>query len=77
MCRYLDRIIQIAHTHNSENCIVWANGDEISGNIHKSIAVTNKENVIEQVKGVSELIAEFIAELSKHFRSVTFVSSCW
>lgn len=74
MCRYLDRIIQIARTHRSENCIVWANGDEISGNIHKSIAVTNKENVIEQVKGVSELIAEFIAELSKHFATVTFVS---
>lgn len=74
MRRYLDRIIQIAHTHSSENCIVWANGDEISGNIHKSIAVTNKENVIEQVKGVSELIAEFIAELSKHFATVTFVS---
>ncbi len=72
--RYLDRIIQIAQTHGSENCIVWANGDEISGNIHKSIAVTNKENVIEQVKGVSELIAEFIAELSKHFSTVTFVS---
>ena len=74
MRRYLDRIIQIAQTHSSENCIVWANGDEISGNIHKSIAVTNKENVIEQVKGVSELIAEFIAELSKHFATVTFVS---
>lgn len=74
MRRYLDRIIQIARTHGSENCIVWANGDEISGNIHKSIAVTNKENVIEQVKGVSELIAEFIAELSKHFATVTFVS---
>lgn len=75
MRRYLDRIIQIAQTHSSENCIVWANGDEISGNIHKSIAVTNKENVIEQVKGVSELIAEFIAELSKHFSTVTFVSA--
>lgn len=74
MCRYLDRVIQIAHTHGSENCIVWANGDEISGNIHKSITVTNKENVIEQIKGVSELIAEFIAELSKHFATVTFVS---
>lgn len=74
MCRYLDRIIQIAQTHKSENCIVWANGDEISGNIHKSVAITNKENVIEQVKGVSELIAEFIAELSKHFATVTFVS---
>lgn len=74
MCRYLDRIIAIGGTHQSENCIVWANGDEISGNIHQSIAVTNKENVIEQVKGVSELIAEFLAELSKHFKSVMFVS---
>lgn len=74
MCRYLDRIIQIARTHSSQNCVVWANGDEISGNIHKSITVTNKENVMEQIKGVSELIAEFIAELSKHFVTVTFVS---
>lgn len=74
MCRYLDRIIAIGETHRSENCIVWANGDEISGNIHQSIAVTNKENVIEQIKGVSELIAEFLAELSKHFRQVIFVS---
>lgn len=74
MCRYLDRIISIGETHRSENCIVWANGDEISGNIHQSIAVTNKENVIEQIKGVSELIAEFLAELSQHFNNVTFVS---
>lgn len=74
MCRYIDRIISIGETHHSENCIVWANGDEISGNIHHSIAVTNKENVIEQIKGVSELIAEFLAELSKHFGQVVFVS---
>ena len=74
MCHYLDEIITIGETHCSENCIVWCNGDEISGNIHQSIAVTNKETVIEQVKGVSELIAEFLAELSKHFRQVIFVS---
>lgn len=74
MCRYLDKVVAIGETHGSENCIVWSNGDAISGNIHQSIAVTNKENVIEQIKGVSELIAEFIAELSKHFRSVVFVS---
>lgn len=71
---YLDRIIKIAEIHNSENCIVWENGDCISGSIHKSIQVTNKENVIEQVIGVSELISEFIAELSKHFKTVKFVS---
>lgn len=74
MVRYLDRIIKIAETHHSENCIVWENGDAISGSIHRSIQVTNKENVIEQIMGVSELISEFIAELSKHFKIVKFVS---
>lgn len=74
MCNYLDSIIHIAETHGSENCIIWENGDAISGNIHTSIRVTNKENVIEQITGVSELIAEFIAELSEHFKKVKFVS---
>lgn len=72
--KYLDNIIEIARTHGSENCIVWANGDLISGNIHHSIAVANKENIIQQVTGVSELISEFLAELSMHFVSVTYIS---
>ena len=79
MCRdaarkYLDRIIKIAEIHDCENCIVWENGDVISGSIHRSIQITNKENVIEQIMGASELIAEFLAELSKHFNTVKFVS---
>lgn len=71
---YLDNIIHIANTHGSENCIVWENGDAISGYIHTSIQVSNKENVISQLMGVSELISEFLAELSKHFKTVRFVS---
>jgi hypothetical protein len=71
---YIDRILDIAKTHRSENCIVWMNSDAISGNIHHSIAVSNKENLIEQVMGVSELIAGFLAALSPHFASVKFVS---
>lgn len=74
MNRYLNRIVSICQTHGSENCICWMNGDAISGNIHYSIAVTNKENVIEQVMGVSELVSEFLAELSKHFNKVIFVT---
>lgn len=74
MVRYLDKIVSIGQMHGSENCIVWANGDLISGSIHHSIAVTNKENVIEQITGVSELISEFLAELSKHFANVYYVS---
>ena len=72
--KYLARVIQIGEEQNAENCIIWCNGDEISGNIHYSIAVTNKETVVKQVMGVSELIAQFIAELSKHFNTVKFVS---
>lgn len=71
---YLDSILEAAALHRSENCYVWANGDLISGNIHKSIVVSNRENVIQQVVGVSELIAEFLAELSKHFNCVCFSS---
>ena len=74
MAKYLARVIQIAEETCAENCIVWCNGDEISGNIHYSIAVSNKENVIEQIVGVSELIANFIAELAKHFTTVKYVS---
>lgn len=71
---YLDQIISIKNRHGCENCIVWMNGDAISGRIHLTIQLANRENAIEQVKGVSELTAEFLAELSKHFRSVKFIS---
>ncbi len=74
MRNYLSRILEIADSHLSEDCVVWAAGDSISGNIHRSIQVSNKENVIEQIMGVSELIAQFLAELSRHFRTVRFVS---
>lgn len=71
---YIGAILDVAERYGAENCYVWANGDLISGNIHKSIAVSNRENVIEQVVGVSELVSEFLAELSKHFRNVYFSS---
>ena len=74
MSRYLEKIIETADIHMSEDCVVWAAGDNISGNIHRSIQVSNKENVIEQVMGVSELIAQFLAGLSGHFRTVRFIS---
>ena len=71
---YLSRILSIAEMHRCEDCVVWSAGDAISGNIHRSIQVSNRENVIEQIMGVSELIAEFLAELSQHFLTVRFVS---
>ena len=70
---YFNEILKIKELHNSENCYVSANGDLINGNIHLSVLVSNKENIIEQVMGVSELIAQFLGELSKHFNNVVFI----
>ena len=36
LVRYLDRVICIGREHGSERCVVWNNGDSISGSIHKS-----------------------------------------
>lgn len=69
---YLSKILKIKDIHNSENCYVCANGDLISGNIHPRIAISNREDVIQQVMGVSELMAWFLSELSKEFNNVYF-----
>ena len=68
--KYLKEIINIQKTHNAENCVCLLLGDLISGSIHKTISVTNKENVIEQVKLACEYISDFVYELGKHFKSV-------
>ena len=68
--QYLKEIINIKDIYNSENVYVSIQGDLLSGNIHKSIQVTNRENVIEQIKIATELIASFCHELSKNFNNV-------
>ena len=64
---YLSNIFNIAKTHNAKNAYVCINGDIISGKIHKTIEVTNTENVLKQVTNVSELLSEFMYNLSKNF----------
>lgn len=67
---YYNQIIEIKSTHNISKCHVAMLGDLISGNIHYTIAVSNKENVIDQTKHVSEYIAQFLAKLSGVFPEV-------
>lgn len=66
----LNEVISIRDLHNSKNCYVSLQGDLISGNIHKSIQVSNRENVIEQIKIATELISSFCYKLSLHFETV-------
>ena len=72
--QYLEEIINISKIHKANKCYISLQGDLISGNIHKSIQITNRENVIEQIKLASELISSFCYELTKHFEYVEFSS---
>lgn len=68
--QYLSEIIDIQKIHAAENCVCVLLGDLISGSIHKTISITNKENVIEQVKLACEYISDFVYELGKHFKTI-------
>ena len=74
MGQYLKKIIEIGKQYNSDKCYVSLQGDLISNSIHKSIAITNQENVIQQIKFASELITAFIYELSHNFNRVIVTS---
>ena len=64
---YLNEVIKIGRRHDIVEVVVVGLGDLINNSIHKSIAVTNRENVIEQIMLASELITGFVGELCKYF----------
>lgn len=70
---YLAQILRIGTRHQIDHVIVLGIGDLISGNIHRGIQVTNRENVIEQIIMTSEYIANFLGELCKCFE-VKFIN---
>lgn len=74
MTELLNSVIELQKMHNSENCYVLSLGDQISGIIHKTIQVTNRENVVEQVKIATELISNFCYALSQQFNTVNLIS---
>lgn len=65
-----EKVRKVAYKHKSENLYVAIAGDLISGNIHKSIAITNREDVITQIKIASKIIISFCYNMSKYFKNV-------
>lgn len=72
--KYADEVVNIGFRHKIENVYVMLGGDQISGNIHKSIQVSNRENVIDQIKLAAEYIAHFIYKLSEYFSQINVAS---
>lgn len=72
MKEYANHVIKIHKDTGAKKCYISCQGDLISGSIHKSIAITNRENVIEQVKIATELITDFCIDMTQYFDEVYF-----
>lgn len=70
LSQLFDKVVQIGNRHNSVMVNVVLLGDQISGNIHNTIQVSNRENVIEQIQIASEVITDFCVDLANHFSFV-------
>lgn len=72
--KYLAEVLAIGAKNDCNECIVCLLGDLISGQIHHRISITNKENVIDQVKIASLLISDFVDSLSRFFSKIDVYS---
>lgn len=69
---YMDKIVEIKDLYGDiSDAYVFLLGDEISGNNHLSIQVSNRENLIDQVKLAIDEISNFVTELAGYFTNVT------
>jgi len=67
---YAEEIVKLGQANSIHTCYVSLLGDLISGNIHQTVRAENRENVVAQVIGVSELVADFLYVLAQHFSEV-------
>ena len=75
LAKYLDECLTIARENHVSKAYCFLLGDNISNSLHKTIEVSNKENVIDQLKLSIEYITSFCYELTKHFEHVYLASA--
>ena len=68
--KLLQEVINIGTQHKITKLHVVNLSDLIAGRIHLSIRLQSREDVISQVMTVSEILAEFLLELSNYFNIV-------
>ena len=75
LAQYLAEVKRIAKLHKVKKAHIVCLGDLISGSIHKTIQVTNRENVIEQIKIAVTYISNFCYECCQLFEQVNFYNA--
>ena len=67
---FFSRIDDARKRHRAKDCHLILGGDQISGIIHASLRIENKENIVEQIMTVSEALSNFVARLGDQFENV-------
>lgn len=70
-----DKTIEYCLLHKVNTVHVELLGDLVNGYLHLGTRVSNEEDVISQVMGVSELIAEFLNELAMYIPKIKVYST--
>ena len=73
---YANQAIERCERENVSSVIIAGLGDSVSGNIHRSIQVTNRENVIDQIILASEIMLSFVKAFVDKGFAVTFTNVC-
>ena len=68
--KYLDEVLEIRDTYNSQNAHLILGGDMIHGLIHTNARIEAKENVVEQIIKISDVVGNFINQLRYCFENV-------
>jgi hypothetical protein len=70
--KLVNKIIEYGHVNKIDTLHIGQLGDLISGNIHVSTRVQSNEDVIEQTKYVSEVIAQVLSVLANEFPKIKY-----
>lgn len=71
MNKLINKSIKFGKAHNCNIVHLLVCGDVLNNNIHLTSRLSNRENVTEQIVGVSEMLSNAIAKLSNEFEYVT------
>lgn len=72
MSEYANEVIEVGKRHSARNVYITLLGDALSGAIHHSLQVENRENVIDQIIGVSGMVSDFVYAMSLEYDNVYF-----
>ena len=74
LSKYIKEIKNLAEIYSAKKCVCVALGDLVSGIIHLTIQIVNRENAVNQTMTACELIADFLYKLGGIFEKIEFYS---